>query len=141
MKTCGRFTRDADHAWMELLEPDTAETIARYDDTHWQSYASLTRHRFGTGQAWYLGCTDSDQELKSILLRAAAAAGISPPTVRWPVILRRRGGLCFLLNFSDDTQTLPCPLGGTDLLTGAEHVSGQHLSLQPWGAAVLTNNK
>ena len=132
-----RFTKNADHAWMELLEPDTAEVIARYDDRHWQGFASLTHHRFGAGQAWYLGCTVPDQELKNIFLQAADAAGISQPTVRWPVILRRRGGLLFLMNFSDDTQTLPCPQGGADVLTGAEFMPGQDLSLPPWDAVVL----
>ncbi len=132
-----RFTKNADHAWMELLEPDTAEAIARYDDTHWQGYASLTHHRFGAGQAWYLGCTVPDKELKSILLQAADAAGIPQPGLRWPVILRRRGGLLFLMNFSDDTQTLPCPQGGADVLTGAEFMPGQDLSLPPWDAVVL----
>ncbi len=132
-----RFTKNAEHVWMELLEPDTAEAIAHYDDPHWQAYASFTHHRFGAGQAWYLGCTVSDEDLKAHLLRAAAASGIPHPAVGRPMILRRRGGLRFLMNFSDDTQTLPCPQGGTDMLTGAVYAPGQSLTLPPWGAAVL----
>ena len=41
------------------------------------------------------------------------------------------------MNFSDDTQTLPCPQGGADVLTGAEFMPGQDLSLPPWDAVVL----
>ena len=127
-----RFTKNADHTWMELLEPDDAEVLKHYDDPHWNGYASHTRHTFGDGFARYLGCDVSGEELKALILSAAEEAGISLPSVRWPLVLRRRGGLQFLMNYSDETQEFICPVSGTDVLTGQTCQAGHMLRLKPW---------
>ncbi len=132
-----RFTKNRRHRWMELLEPDGAETLRRYDDPHWGAYAALTHHRFGSGHAWYLGCDTAPAELRVALLRAAEAAGISAPSLRFPLVCKRRGNLRFLLNFSDETQQIQSPVTGRELLAERTVQAGDTLSLAPWGAAVI----
>ena len=132
-----RFTRDENGGWMELLEPDTADVQAQYDDPNWGRYASLTRHRFGSGHAWYLGAMPEMGELKERLLQAALTAGIECPALRWPLVCRRRGDMVFVLNYSQETQPVVCPVTGEDVLTGEEHTEGEHISLSAWGVLAL----
>ena len=132
-----RFTKNGRHRWMELLEPDSAETLRRYDDPHWGGYAAFTQNRFGDGHAWYLGCDAENEELQAALLRAAETAGIAVPSLRYPILCKRRGGLLFLLNFSDETQRVPAPAAGTELLAERPIDAGETLVLAPWDAAVI----
>ena len=137
-----RFTKDAAHDWMELLIPDAAETIAGYGNRYWKRYASITRNVFGKGAAWYLGVMPESDTLKSCLLGACADAGIIAPAEVWPVV--RRGAvsadgnaLCFLMNYSSEQKTIPCPVSGLDLLTGMRYEAGAELALPDWGAVIL----
>lgn len=132
-----RFTKNENHKWMELLEPDAAETLQTYDDAHWGTYAAFTRNRFGKGCAWYLGCDLDNESLKPLLLQAAEGAGIPAPALRWPVVCRQRGRLTFILNFSDHAASVSAPAAGKDLLTDRDCEMGETLTLAPWGAAVL----
>ena len=132
-----RFTKDAVHEWMDLLEADTAEVLSRYSNPHWDRYASFTRNRFGAGEAWYLGCSAAPDTLKDCLSRAAQAAGISGPALRWPLIIRSRGGLRFIFNYSDEEQTFSCPVGGRDVLSGLRYTNGQVCTLGAWQVLVI----
>ena len=131
------FTKDADHRWMELLEPGTAQVLDRYANPHWSRYACFTQNRFGAGEAWYLGCTLPPEALKKALSRAAEAAGIRGSGLRWPLITRRRGNLQFVFNYSDDVQSFSCPAEGIDLLSGKRCVKDRICELGPWQAVVI----
>ena len=41
--------------WMELLVPDTATVLAKYDDPNWHDYAAITLNQFGKGSVMYIG--------------------------------------------------------------------------------------
>lgn len=132
-----RFTRDGRGVWMELLEPDTAKALASYPNRHWKAYASATCHPFGKGRAWYLGTLPPPEDLKALLLRACEEAGIAAPSLRWPIVYRQAGALRFLLNYSDEAQTLPCPAYGLELLRDTPLQKAETLTLPAWGAAVI----
>ncbi|MBQ9348323.1 MAG: beta-galactosidase, partial [Oscillibacter sp.] len=136
-----RFTKDG-RTWMDLLEPDTAEAVQRYDHPYWSRFASLTLNRFEKGHAWYLGTLPEEAELEEILCRAAEAAGISAPSNRWPIVQREglSGAgkrLAFLLNYSCHQREAVCPFTGRDLLTGISWTAGDFLPVSDWGAAIL----
>lgn len=128
--------------WMELLRPDTAETVQRYTHRYWGEYAAVTRNHYGKGTAWYLGTMLSRSALKRYLLAAAADAGITAPPERWPLILRsgetREGKrVHFLLNYSQEENKVPSRWAGTDLLTGKQYRPGEEIALPDWGCAVV----
>lgn len=132
-----RFTKSGERLWMELLEPDGCETLARCDDPHWSEYAAFTHHCFGAGHAWYLGSLSTPAEMKEMLRRICETAGIPLPVLSWPIVSKQRGELLFLLNYSDAEQTLPAPAGGTELLCDRLCRAGETLRIPPWGAAVI----
>ena len=43
-------------AFMELLEPDSAEVLAFYDHYNWKSYAAVTKNEYGKGKARRTSC-------------------------------------------------------------------------------------
>ena len=132
-----RFTKNSDHIWMELLEPDTARALRYYDDAHWSSYAAWTYNSFGSGHAWYLGCDTDADDLKTMLLQAAEKANIPVPSIRWPIVCRRRGDVSFLLNFSDCPRRINAPVSGVELLTGKVYSESDELELGAWDAALI----
>ena len=72
---------------MELLLPDTAQTLARYNHPHWSTYAAITGNHYGQGYAVYLGCHIDSGLLKDLLRFVCTRAGVTLPREQYPVIL------------------------------------------------------
>jgi beta-galactosidase len=94
--------------------------LARYADSPLHGLPALTRN----GTAWYLGTRLVDADLRELLAKVCAAAGVSAPVPRPPagleVVRRIRpdgSRLLFLINHAG--ADAPVELRGTDLLTGA----------------------
>ena len=137
-----RFTKDGEKWWMELLEPESAETIDSYTNKYWQDYAAVTRNHYGRGCAWYLGFLPERERLKRYLCDVCLDAGIDLPAQRWPVVYRKaiaRNGetLHFVFNYSSEPRTVSCPAAGQDLLTGKSLTAEEALPLSDWGAAII----
>lgn len=99
------------HYWMELLQTDTAETLAAYNHPHWGSYAAVTYNHFGKGCAAYAGCYFDQSILKDLLRFLCKEAGISLPETVFPVIIKRGVNeegkeITYLFNYSDDAQNI-----------------------------------
>lgn len=75
--------------WMELLLPDTADTLALYDHPHWGGCAALTGNPFGQGYAAYLGCYTDAETLKKMLHFLCEKAGIAREEAVYPLVVRR----------------------------------------------------
>ena len=144
----------AEHAvqyWMELLQPDTAKTLASYKHPHWGAYAAVTYNHFGRGCAAYAGCYFDQVILKDLLCFLCKEAGIPLPEAVFPVILKRgvnEAGreITYLFNYSDEARTVvwhgkDCiPLIGTDNIKAPEQGTvrgGDVISLPGWDFAVL----
>ena len=128
--------------WMELLTPTTAETVARYEHKYWGKYSAITRNAFGKGYAWYLGTMLPPEQLKRYLLAATADAGIYPPEILWPVVLRSGVNTAgeqvhFLMNYSSGSAEAVVPWKCEDMLTGRSYQMGDGLTLADWGIAIL----
>ncbi|MHA7143262.1 beta-galactosidase [Arthrobacter sp. TmT3-37] len=62
--------------WSEALRLTTAEPVLSYATGHHAGAPAVTRNRFGTGEAWYVGTVLDGSVLKDLLLRAAVTAGV-----------------------------------------------------------------
>ena len=128
--------------WMELLKPESAETVASYTHRYWGKYAAVTRNHFGAGHAWYVGTMLDREKLKEYLLQAAADAGITPPEERWPLIHRvgtspAGARLHYLLNYSGEERTVLSRWNGRELLSGNAVSEGDSLTLTDWGVLII----
>ena len=153
-------SNDCVHNWMELLLPDTAETLAFYDHPHWGDCAALTGNRFGQGYASYLGCYTDGDVLKKLLSFLCEKAGVAREEAVWPLIVKRgtndlQKEITYYFNYSE--EPLETTYHGPDarvLLSGRESLEskdgdsseaenhsvikeGDRLSLSCWDFLIL----
>ncbi|NLG49825.1 MAG: beta-galactosidase [Chloroflexi bacterium] len=125
----------------EWVQPQTAETLARYGEWHMQPYAALTRNRYGQGWGYFLGTVIQepgfyDALIAELLERAGIAAVVKPPAGVEASIREGNGRrLLFLINHTEQPQTVTVPAGQMELLTQTE--TGHTLTLDRYGVAVV----
>ena len=126
--------------WADILQTSGAEVLATYTSGGHAGKPAVTRNSFGKGKAIYIGPDLDGASLARVLRNLATSAGVQAP-VELPsgieVTVRQAGGKrwVFVLNHKPETQTIPLPHPGTDLLTGQSR-SGS-LELRGYGVQVL----
>lgn len=60
----------------DMLVPESAETLYRYDDDFYKNFAAITRNSFGKGRVYYMGTTPEEKILKEIAQDAMKFTGI-----------------------------------------------------------------
>lgn len=130
--------------YAELLETDTAVSIASYEHKYWNAYAGITRNDYGQGAAYYIGCYTEKETLKELYQMAADDAGISREIeALWPVIVRsgknaHGNRVHYLLHYDDGERSVLCPWERAyDILTGEAYQKGEKISLDTWGVKIL----
>lgn len=90
----------------EMCRVETAEALYTYDDEFYGNYAAITKNRYGSGIAFYLGCSPEDRVLDEIVARACSFANVrqifSPCGVE---VTERRydgGALRFIINHNKE---------------------------------------
>lgn len=130
-------------AFMELLEPDSAEVLAFYDHYNWKSYAAVTKNEYGKGKAVYVGCMTGKTVLERLLDDLLKEAGVERAGERLPVIVRKGKNdfgrtVRFYLNYSAQRQTADCgPSDSRELLSGRELKRRETFVIEPWGVKIL----
>ena len=131
----------------ELLIPDEAESMADYEHKYWGIYSGITRHSYGKGCAYYIGCYTEKDVLKDLYKAALADASVPAPELTWPVTVRsgvnQEGALLhYILHYSEDNRTISCPYEDVkDILTGKTYKKGEPISLKDWDVLILEENK
>jgi beta-galactosidase len=130
------------HDWAEMLVPEGATAVGRYDDPYWGSYAAITHHGYGNGSVWYLGTIPSASVLRQLMESAVGEAGIRPE-LGFPVIVRsgvnKYGrAVHYFLNYSASAKAFVYRHpGAVELLTGKNVGEGDSVLLPAWGAMIM----
>ena len=139
----GRPENAGARMFMELLIPEEAQVLASYDHPAWKEYAAFTRHSFGEGTAWYLGCMTDEETLASWLGDVLQGAGIAPADSTFPVIQRKGRNeaghlVTYYLNYSAEEQSVVHPYSdGTELFSGEPVKCGEEIWLPAWGVKIV----
>lgn len=93
--------------WCDILETDTAETLARYNGDYFCGAPAITRNRFGRGSVYYLGAVGTQPMYDRIAGEAAAEAALPvipglPPRVE--IVTRTAGNTAARFVFNNDDQ-------------------------------------
>lgn len=128
--------------FMELLQPDTARVLARYDTDAYGKCAAVTANSYGAGRSVYIGCFFERDALMRLLRNECREADIYLPDVSYPLIMRtgtNRSGrqITYYMNYSGETQSLISQYGGTEILTDSRIPAGSTLALDPWDLAII----
>ncbi|MBX7444670.1 MULTISPECIES: beta-galactosidase [unclassified Arthrobacter] len=108
--------------WSEALRLEGAEAKASYTEGHLAGTPAVTRNRFGSGDAWYIGTVLDPQALRDVVAEAAAAAGIAALAAPAGLEIVVRAGVdhnyTFLINHSGEEHKYPAR--GDELIVGDE---------------------
>lgn len=143
--------------FMELLIPDSdTRALATYDHYAWDSYAAITRHDFGAGDAQWVGTQLSDDTWRLVLDEAVRNAGIRTPGMELAGTVTVRQGtnpqgdtITYLLNYSDSAVSFGAPTSG-ELLLGHEAAgvrtvpgtfvhAGETITLPRWEVEIIAD--
>lgn len=129
--------------WAELLIPEGAEVLAKYDHPYWGKYAAIVSNIYEKGKITYLGTWPSDAILKEIILEEAKLATIEVPDYEFPIIVRngtnaKNKNVHFLFNYSQTAQTIQYKYkNGTDLITNKKINSKSTVVIKPWDLLII----
>ena len=132
--------------WADAIETEGADPVAAYTTGPLPGVPAVTRHRFGSGTAWYLGTCPDDAAMRRIIRAAVAAAGVAPVLPGLPdgVEATRRDGpdasYLFLLNHGTGAVTVPLP-GPLTAVSGDGAVDGLSVRLPARGVSVLRHSR
>ena len=102
----------------------------------------VTEHSFGEGRAFYVGTRSSKEFYRDFINDIATELRIDPVVhapegVEATVRENENGSFLFLLNHTQDMETVPVEKAGRDILTGREYLSGDNLEIPGAGVVIL----
>ena len=139
--TCGGKSSKA-RDWMEMVDCTTATPVAMYEHTHWGVHAAITENSYGKGRAMYLATLFGEDTLIEALKLFFGEAK-NEFDASYPVVIKRGTNMqgekiIYLLNYSDDEQTVTCHADGLKKLCDDSTVSaGDCIALAPWDFSIL----
>ncbi|WP_345800545.1 beta-galactosidase [Microbacterium sp. AZCO] len=103
----------------EVVHPVGAAVVATFADGRSAGAPALTRHAFGSGEAWYVATMPDAAGLERVVALVAEASGVRPVVENLPpgVEAARRGDLVTLVNHGD--HEVEVVVEGRDAETGA----------------------
>ena len=129
--------------WIELITPDTAETLFSYVHPYWGEYAAVTCNHYGSGLACYIGCFFENDTLDALISFLAKESGLSLPAIRFPLILHEGTNISgkqirYFFNYSgNEASFIYDAPAGISLLDGKPVASGSSLLLSPWDFKII----
>lgn len=134
----GSFTAIRAADWVSTRR---AEKLAEYAEWHMKDFAAVSRNQYGKGWGYYVGMVAREERfydllIADLLLKAEIVAPVAPPP-GVEVSVREGAGkkLLFIINHTEEEQTLSVPAGKSELLTGK--VTSGALTLERYGVAVI----
>lgn len=126
--------------WVDCLEPDGAEVLARLDHPHYKRWAALATATTGSGRVTTLGVVPNDQLARDVLAWAAGAGETwsTADSVRRSSAVNQDGRrVHFVFNWSWDPALVELPVAVEDAVSSERLTKGAQLELGPWDVRVL----
>lgn len=123
----------------DLITPEGAEVLAKYNSSWYISYATVTVNTYGKGKAYYIGCGLSeefyDSLMKQLLDEYSVKDIVFPEEVEVNVREKNGKSFIFITNFSDRSVSINIKRSMTDLIT-QRAIEGE-VELSPFGVMIL----
>jgi beta-galactosidase len=132
---------EAAESYVDFVQSNGAEVLAKYEPWYLKEFAALTRNRFGKGVGWYLGTLVKQPVFYDRLIDRLLADAKITPAVKAPegveASVRESPDrkVLFLINHLEEAKTVSVPEGKKNLLAGGQ--TGPSLELAPNGVAVI----
>ncbi len=111
--------------WCDILEPTTAEVLARYDEDFYAGQPAVTLNRVGQGNVIYVGTIGDADCVQAIVRYATGLSGVeglmeTPPLVEVTARWQGERRLLFVLNHADSPQQVTLSDRAVDLISQQE---------------------
>jgi beta-galactosidase len=131
--------------WIEFLIPETAKSLAVYDNPFFGKYPAVTENKFGKGSLIYEGCLLTDEVQAKIVANKALEIGLlkKGEEINYPIVVKsgindQGNTIRFYLNYSATEQSVTNNQGkGVDLLNNRTIKNGDHFVLNPWDLLII----
>jgi len=127
------------NTFADLITPEGAEIIAKYNSSWYSPYAAATVRSFGKGKAYYIGCGLSqgfyDKLMRKVLKGLELEEIRCPDEVEIAIRQKEDKKLIFLMNFSDKSSEVSLSREYVDLIT-EKKLSGK-VEVEPFGVMLL----
>lgn len=130
------------HDYCSIVENQAAEVLATYQDDFYAQSPSVTKHAFGTGEAYYIGARTTGDFLGAFYGSIIDSLDLANPWVEKSdpsISVQQRGeNHYFVMNFSEESHEIMVASEGVDLLKNESTV--QHIQLAPYEVKVIRTN-
>ncbi len=97
---CGDIEGTA-NIWCDVIEPDTAKTIAVYGSEYYKGKSAITVNSYGKGKVYYIGCDLSEDAMKKLVCLISQTAGIAVANAPDGVEIVQRDKYKIVLNHNE----------------------------------------
>lgn len=105
--------------WRDILETQTAQTVAKYDGEYYANTPAITMNNYGKGQVWYIGCDlENDTLLKLVkMISDNAGAEYIPHPIGTEIVKRYTNGKEYLMLLNYTANEIDMGVKGKSLLS------------------------
>ena len=126
----------------DLLHTETAVSYCGYESDFYKGMPVITENRFGKGSAYYIATASSESFYEKFLKDICEKAGVvpvldTPKGVEATVRENENGVFLFLLNHTDEEQSVKLVFGGTDIIRNTEYTEGDIVNLAAKDVVIL----
>lgn len=126
----------------DLLHTETAVSYCGYESDFYKGMPVITENRFGKGSAYYIATASNESFYEKFLKDICERAGVTPildtpKGVEATVRENENGVFLFLLNHTDEEQSVKLVFGGTDIIRNADHAEGDIVNLAAKDVVIL----
>jgi beta-galactosidase len=135
--------------WADMLLLDKATALAYYDHPFFGKYPAITENHFGKGMVTYEASVLSDGLQQKVMSRVLEQAQLLGPDRKMPAAVKVKHGVSrsgatvhYYFNFSSISQTIAYPYyPGHELLSNQPIAQGAAVNLEPWGVALIEQDR
>lgn len=126
----------------DLLHTEGAESLSVYNEDFYAGMPVLTKNAFGKGFGYYVATSSDDVFYRDYIGEICEEAGIlpimdTPEQIEVTKRVNKNDSFVFILNHGETDYVAALPFGGTDLLSGKTYETGDALTLEKKGVAIL----
>lgn len=126
----------------DLLHTETAVSYCGYESDFYKGMPVITENSFGKGSAYYVATASNESFYEKFLKDICEKAGVvpildTPKGVEATVRENENGVFLFLLNHTDEEQSVKLAFGGTDIICNADYAEGDIVKLAAKDVVIL----
>lgn len=126
----------------DLLHTETAVSYCGYESDFYKGMPVITENSFGKGSAYYVATASNESFYEKFLKDICEKAGVvpildTPKGVEATVRENENGVFLFLLNHTDEEQSVKLVFGGTDIIRNADYAEGDIVKLAAKDVVIL----